>query len=225
MSLILIADTETTDVDPDAQVIELGFHHINEELNILNSYESRVKATKPISPSAAGTHGITDAMLVDCPTMAEVMHTLKEHMGADFQDVFLIAHNAQFDQRMLAGVWNVTRVLCTLRAARKYIPEAPDHKLQTLKYLLNFSAGSKAHSALGDVQTVYELLLYLLDKTGLSLCELQLDVSQPVLHTTMPFGKHKGVRLDRLSYGYKQWLLGLPDLDSDLRSSLIGRTK
>jgi exodeoxyribonuclease X len=43
---------------------------------------------------------------------------------------------------------------------------------------------------------------------------------QPILVKKMPFGKHKGTPLEKLPGSYTKWLLGLDNLDEDMRYSL-----
>ena len=98
-------------------------------------------------------------------------------------------------------------------------PEAENHKLATLMYLLNLTRG-KSHSAEGDVDTCLDLVRNIVAKTGKGLQELLNESVEPIWVETMPFGKHKGTPLRNLPSSYIAWLLGLDNLDADMRWSL-----
>ena len=217
---ILVADTETSGLSKQDGICQLAFTEINHELEVITSWDSLIDPECPISPTASGIHGITDADVEGAPTMAEAMELLTDRFGS-FEDVLLICHNIPFDKRFLSPHWGITGTLCTLKAARKLIPEAPDHKLQTLKFFLGWSKDvSAAHSAAGDVADLFELLKILVDRSGQDLFGLLGYHMRPEKLTHMPFGKHKGVALAKLPEQYRQWLLTLPDLDESLRWSL-----
>lgn len=215
---ILIADTETTNVDHTAEVCEVAFIEIDEELNVLREFQSLIKPSVAIAPEASAASHITNAMVEDAPTAAEVFATLP---SGYFDDVFIIAHNCQFDYRMLKMHWNITGQLCTLKAARRYLPHAPNHKLQTLRYYLELQVDAGAHRAMADVLTLKALLPELTKASGLSLAELVEACYQPVKVERMPWGKYQGVALKDLPSQYVNWLLTkTTNLDDDLRASL-----
>jgi exodeoxyribonuclease X len=215
---ILIADTETTGLGSDAEICELGYVEVDTELHTIRDFESLINPKGLISPAASGVHGITNKMVESAPSLEQVV--AEDSRG--FESVVLIAHNAPFDARFLRRVWNIVETLDTLKLARQFYPKAPDHKLQTLRYYLDLEVLYKgdAHSALFDVYCVYALLVRMVKDSGRSLEELIKLGNKPVEYKTMPWGKHKGVALDKLPPRYVTWLLGLPDLDSELRASL-----
>lgn len=217
---ILVADTETSGLSKADGICQLAFTEINHELEVITSWDSLIDPECPISPSASGVHGITDKMVEDAPTMAEAMEILVEKFGS-FDDILLICHNISFDLRFLRPYWGVSATLCTMKAARKLIPESPDHKLQTLKFFLGWSQNIEgAHSAAGDVADLFELLKILVGRSGMDLFGLLGYHMRPEKLTHMPWGKHKGVPLEELPKQYRSWLLTLPDLDESLRWSL-----
>ena len=64
-----------------------------------------------------------------------------------------------------------------------------------------------SHSALGDIHTCRDLLLYVLPKTGVNLETLFERAEQPRMLHTMPFGKHEGKPMLAVPEGYRNWLL------------------
>lgn len=208
----IILDTETASFD--GGVCEIAWYVIDENLNKLDEAYARINPERPISPSASGVHGITNADVDHEPTLAE-------YVGSRFanSEVFLIGHKCSFDIKMIANVITPAESMCTLRLARKIYPDAPDHKLQTLMYELKLSK-QQSHSALGDVQTTYEMLRRMSLDANMPLDRLHWFSQQPILVKKMAFGKHKDADLVSLPRNYITWLLNLPDLDEDLRWSL-----
>jgi DNA polymerase III epsilon subunit-like protein len=160
-----VADTETTGADSNDRPCEVAWYEIDEHLSVLDERHSLIDPQMPISATASGIHGITNADVADAPTMVEFVQSL----GADFfgegDEILLIAHNVAFDRRMLQPYFPITDELCTLRLARRIWPKAENHKLPTLMYLLNLERG-KSHSAHGDVHTCFDLLRRIVDTSG-----------------------------------------------------------
>jgi DNA polymerase III epsilon subunit-like protein len=214
---IVLGDVETSGLGPDAGVVEVAMLELNLNLEVQGSAHSLINPRVPISPSASGIHGLTDADVANSPTM-------EEYMGDQLQDgnVILVAHNAPFDIRFFAPhIGTLVGKMCTLKLARLIYPEAPDHKLGTLKFYLGLKSDhTKAHSAMEDVHVLHQLLCRMLDDTKLDLMSLYDLANKPVKVATIPFGKHKGTKLEELPRSYVQWLLGLDNLDENLRYSL-----
>ena len=215
MVRIILGDVETSGLDEDAGVVEVAWTEIDENLTIKSSFYSRINPGVPINPAASGVHGITDKDVADAPTIHEfVGDRLSEG------EVLLVAHNAAFDQRFFKPHFSsLFGTLCTLKMARLIYPDSPNHKLQTLRYFLDLDAGS-AHSAAGDVETLYWLIYRMLEDTNMTFEQLWDMSLRPVLIERMPFGKHKDVPLKDLPSGYIRWLLSLADTDDNLRYSL-----
>jgi exodeoxyribonuclease X len=216
MSLRWIAgDVESSGLGKDAGVVEIAWVELNEQLDIIDEWHSLIDPEVPIEPGASGVHGIVDADVADAPTLSQFFSLV--HPGKIAGDVVLIAHNAPFDRRFFAP-WceQLVGTIDTLRLARRFFPEAQNHKLQTLRYTFGLDAG-EAHSAKGDVRTLHHLLRILVDKSGMPLADLYQDSYRPLFVTSMPFGKHKGKSMQDLPVDYLKWMAGLGDLDPDLK--------
>lgn len=218
---ILLADVETTGLSSSDDICEIAFVEIDEDLAILDSFSSLVKPGVPISPDAAGACGITNRMVADKLPLGPTL-SAAGYLPGYFKDVFLIAHNAQFDYRFLSKHWEIAGRACTMKGARQCWPNAPNHKLQTLRHYLEIEIDDtvQAHRADADVLVLHGLLRKILDVRDLSLAEWVEAVSESQQVDTMPWGKHRGTRLAELPDSYIGWLLSLPDLDEDLRLSL-----
>lgn len=215
---LIVADTETASLD--GGVCDIAAAVLDENLNIVQTFESLIDPERKISPSASGIHHITDEMVWDKPTLAEFM----DMTGRPFDDPELVigGHNIQYDVRVL-GSWIPAghRKLCTLRLARNLWPEIENHKLQTLRYHFKLDAGT-AHRAMGDVVACISLMRMIVQEQGWSLQQLIHAARRPLSpETKMTFGKHKGTKIKDLPKDYVNWLLTKADnTDADLREAL-----
>jgi exodeoxyribonuclease X len=218
---ILVFDTETVTDGETVEPIELAFLEVDSDLSVLREYEILVKPALPIDPVSRAAHHIGEEEVANCPTMSEA---LARDFPADYFDGVLgVAHHIQFDAGVMAPWWNITEQLCTLRAARRFYPNAPAHKLQVLRYWLNLDIETgSAHRAMADVRVLYALLTEIAEESGCeTLAELIAEVKKPLVIEHMPWGKHKGMELKQLPAGYVRWVLDKAEnVDPDLRACL-----
>ena len=209
---LIIFDTETASLEKG--VVEIAWLDLkdNETLDILSEHCFRVNPECPIEPGAQAIHGISDADVADCPTLETVLAPLKD------VPVYTIGHNVSFDLRMVKPHLNVVESCCTLELSRQYIKGTTNHKLETLQKELNLPVQT-SHSALGDVRTCRDLLLHIMQITGLDLETIFERANMPKMLLKMPWGKHKGVPIARVPKGYRAWLLG-QEIDKNLRYTL-----
>lgn len=211
MNHMYIIDTETASLQ--GGVVELAYLKVDQDLNILEEFCVRLNPERPIDPFAQAVHGISDADVKDCQTLAEVSAAFTE-------PVIWCGHNAGFDERMLKPHIRASQTLCTLALAREYIKGTTNVKLATLKDELKLPE-QQSHSALGDVHTTRDLLmLHILPLSGVDLQTLLDRANQPRLLAKMPYGKYKGTTILRVPKDYRDWLLSQGDLDKDLRFTL-----
>jgi exodeoxyribonuclease X len=206
-----ILDTETASLQ--GGVVEIAWLEVDNQLQILNEFVTRVNPERPIDPGAFAVHGISDEEVKDAPTLAQVAASLPE------TGIHLIGHNSAFDRRMINKEIHVVDALCTLMLSRQYVKGTTNNKLETLQKELKFPEQT-SHSALGDVHTCLDLLKYLMQLSGLSLETMFDRQRKPIILQTMPFGAHKGKPFMQVPKQYREWLLTLPDLDPSLRSTL-----
>ena len=211
MKKFLVLDTETTGVDLDARVVQLAWCEISEEMEIIDSFDTYINPGIEIPCDASGISGIRTEDVRRAPSIDQIVWPEGE--------IVMIAHNAPFDLKFVRDYMNVTDTICTLALAKRMLPDAPNHKLQTLSCYCGL-AKEAAHSAIGDVWTTLSLLDFLTDGSGMSMQQLANYLKKPVLVENINFGKHKGLRIVDLPLGYRHWLLSLPDLDKDMRFSV-----
>lgn len=217
-----VADTETTGVSPEDRVVEVAWNEIDDNLEIIGKGYSLINPFMPIPAGASAVHGIRNSHVEDAPSIEHYFGVeLNNYWGQG--EVCLIAHNAEFDYRYLSPFMPEASVLlCTLRLTRKLYPGLDTYKLGALAHEWNlFSDDDRFHSAEGDINTLLRILRKVRDDHGLTLSEMIEVSTQPIRVEKMTFGKHKGTKLSELPKGYRTWLLNLPDLDKDLRASLL----
>ena len=178
------------------------------------------KPPVPISIESMAIHHITEKMAAHKPAFIEAPEfgQLKELFESP--EVVVVAHNAAFDLAMLAREGIVpANVICTYKLARALDPHevVERYQLQYLRYLLGLEVVATAHDALGDVlvlEAVFErLFTKVLTKHGdeaTAIREMIRISAEPVLFTTLRFGKHKGKKLAEVARedkGYLEWLL------------------
>ena len=219
---VIVADTETSGLNKEDGPCEVAWVEIDEDMNVIDRVHSLIDPQVPIKASASGIHSITDRIVAEAPTLDEFFD---EVLGNPFQNdqIVFVAHNAPFDWKFFKKyIPNHLGTICTLRLARHIFPDEENHKLQTLRYSLGLEdgEGGGAHTAMGDVEVCLNLLRAAVNKDGGTLMEMMEISETPITVKTMPFGKHKGTKLGALPTQYVQWLLGLDNIDDDLRGSL-----
>lgn len=228
---VSVIDTETTHIDVlKAEIIEVASGTYDGETWQVET--QLLGSQNPIPPEASATHHISNHMIRDKPKFEEcvpqVMSTLSWHK------TWKVAHNAAYDQAVLARAWESTGLveqamvaqdntawICTYRLAKKVLNDHfPDMKygLSYLRYRLDLPVPDHvpAHRADADVFTCAALLELLVDfamATGAinSDQDLGSQLNQlcwsPFNIVTWPFGKHAGTALVDLSTDYYMWAL------------------
>lgn len=169
-------DTETTGLSPrtGGRVCEVAVVCVQGGREV-GRFESLVNPETPISAGAMMVHGITDEMVEQEPTFAE----LADELSAQLHGKVLVAHNASFDVSFLQAeyarlerVMPVTPVVCTLRLARRHF-KFPSNKLGSIAASLGL-ANPVAHRAAADAETlrgIFERFLGALDAKGIRTLE------------------------------------------------------
>jgi DNA polymerase-3 subunit epsilon len=162
---VVILDFETTGLSPDGgdRAIEIGAVRI-EAGEVTGQFQELMNPGRRVDGFIEDYTGISNTMLRDAPPCREVMHRF-----ADFIRGFnLVAHNASFDKRFLdAELRRISRsysgeFVCSMLAARRLYPEAPNHQLGTLIKYVNIPVEGVFHRALYDSQMTSRLWLAML---------------------------------------------------------------
>lgn len=157
-----IVDIETTGsfaggnrITEIAVIIHNGQH-------ILEKYEALVNPEIPIPYHIQVLTGIDDQMVEQAPTFAELAEKLHKLLA---KRVF-VAHNVSFDYSFIVNEFKAVGIswkaskLCTVRLARKIIPNMASYSLGRLCHNLGIPIRNR-HRAMGDAEatvTLFELL-------------------------------------------------------------------
>jgi DNA polymerase III epsilon subunit family exonuclease len=216
---ILILDTETTGLEKEDKVIQIGYiaHHSGKEFANSEIFSEE----KETGYKAMAVHNITPEMQAGKRKFEDWAKESK------FQEIIessiLVAHNAQFDIGMIekSGL-KVGRYICTKKVAAVLYPEMDSHSLQYLRYALGLYKDEKhsgaAHDALNDCYYCKDLLKHMVaegKKRGwINNIEIFIDYScQPLLMHKIRFGKHAKIGenktfewIARNDMGYLTWM-------------------
>ncbi|MDH3354121.1 MAG: 3'-5' exonuclease [Chromatiales bacterium] len=166
---VIVLDFETTGLSPDMgdRAIEIGAICI-ENGEIIGRFQQLMNPGRRVDSFIEEYTGITNKMLEDAPPCSEVMNQFADFIG----DYNLVAHNSSFDRRFLdAELAKISRkytgqFACSMLAARRVYPDAPNHKLGTLVEYVNIPSDGSFHRALFDSEMTAKLWLAMLDELG-----------------------------------------------------------
>jgi len=160
-----ILDIETTGGKYNEEgITEIAIHKFDGH-QVVDKFISLVNPEKKIQPFVVNLTGINDKMLQTAPKFHEVAKRIVEIT----QDSVLVAHNAQFDYRILRtefrrlGYNFERKTLCTVELSQKLIPEAESHSLGKLVRSLGIPVSDR-HRANGDALATLKLFKVLLSK-------------------------------------------------------------
>ncbi|MCU0722069.1 MAG: exonuclease domain-containing protein [Planctomycetes bacterium] len=159
-AVFCVTDTETTGVDADARIIELGAVRVR-GLELAEEFQTLVNIDRRVPPEITAMTGITEEMLASAPAPAGA---LEAYLGFLGEGVFC-AHNAPFDRRF---VWREAErfcvhrpanpVLCTRLLARRAMPELKGFSLDALSARFSI-VNEMRHRALADARAAAEILV------------------------------------------------------------------
>jgi exodeoxyribonuclease X len=197
--LLRVIDIETDGLKPEAaRVVEIAVVDlVREEADgvwrLGQMWSSLVDNGRPIPPQTSAVHHITTAMVRGAPRLGELWDPVHfRPQGAAWSDPdYIVAHHAEFERGFLGGDW-----LCTYKAAVVRWPEAPEHKLQTLRYWLGLEFAEDPgppHRALGDAYVTAAIAQRILSHGDDDVLAWWRETSAgPVLLPRFHFGKYRG---------------------------------
>lgn len=132
----VVFDLETTGAKaPPCRITEIGAYRV-ENCEVTEEFHTLVNPETSIPPFITSLTGISNDMVRNAPTFAEIVSDFLDFIG----DSVLVAHNASFDMGFLnheiGRVYPDYRVanpsLCTVQLSRKLLPNIRNHKLNTV---------------------------------------------------------------------------------------------
>lgn len=197
---LLFFDIESTGLNiPNDSIIELSFVKVfpdgKEEVKTwkIKPWDYEKQCQRPIDPSASKVNGITDDMLVDCPTFYEVAEEVADWL----KDSDLAGFNStKFDLPMLAEEFERVELAGKKLNVDLHSPKMVDvqniyHTMEprNLKAAYRFYCGGEdfdnAHTAEADTLATYAVLKGQLDKYG--------DALKNDVNTLSSFGNKKSI--------------------------------
>jgi DNA polymerase-3 subunit epsilon len=162
---VIVLDFETTGMSPDYgdRAIEVGAVKL-EQGEVVDRFQRLMNPGMRVSGFIEDFTGITNAMLKKAPPCGEVMDEFACFIG----NSNLVAHNASFDRRFLdAECCRISKkytgeFACSMLAARRMYPDAPNHKLGTLVEYNHLPNDGTFHRALADAEMTAFLWLGML---------------------------------------------------------------
>lgn len=197
---LLFFDIESTGLNiPNDSIIELSFVKVfpdgKEEVKTwkIKPWDYEKQCQRPIDPSASKVNGITDDMLVDCPTFYEVADEVADWL----KDSDLAGFNStKFDLPMLAEEFERVELAGKKLNVDLHSPKMVDvqniyHTMEprNLKAAYRFYCGGEdfenAHTAEADTLATYAVLKGQLDKYG--------DALKNDVNTLASYGNKKSI--------------------------------
>lgn len=209
---IILLDTETTGLETDARLVQLGYKNLStgEEVN------EYFKPPVNISFESMAIHHITEEMVANKSIFigSERQRILQKLL----EESVLVAHNATFDINILSNEGVKTHKYIDTYVVAKHLIESEQYKLQYLRYFLHLDVKGIAHDAMGDVFVLESLFEYLKkiikEKFALNsdeaIYEKMIELTNmSILLIVFTFGKYKGKTFDEVyevDKRYMKWL-------------------
>lgn len=160
-----VLDIETTGGQYNEEgITEIAIYRFNGH-KVTDQFISLVNPEKDIQPFVVNLTGINNKMLRTAPKFYEVAKRIVEITS----DCILVAHNAQFDYRVLRNEFNQLgfdferKTICSVELSKKLIPGQNSYSLGKLARSLGIPVSDR-HRASGDAQATLKLFKLLLTK-------------------------------------------------------------
>jgi DNA polymerase-3 subunit epsilon len=181
---LIFLDLETTGATATHdRITEIGLIEVADG-RFVGSWSQLVNPEQSIPPFIQSLTGISNDMVRDAPTFAQLAPALIERL----QGKLLIAHNARFDYGFLKNEFGRldlayrSRVLCTAKLSRRLFPEHRRHNLDSLIERFGLACSAR-HRALGDAEVLWQFLQKLYARLDAGLIEdaVQAQLDAPSL--------------------------------------------
>lgn len=162
----VVVDVETTGGSPGQghRVTEVAAVRVSGG-QIVGHYSSLVNPQRRIPSMITALTGISDQMVRDAP----LFYQIAPRLGEELVGRVFVAHNAAFDWRFVSsemerslGQELAGRQLCTVRLARRLLPQLPSRTLDALANYFALDIESR-HRALDDAVATAKVLIHFLD--------------------------------------------------------------
>ena len=231
----IIIDTETTGFIAPIMVVDVAAQRMRGWVPNGVPFRRLLNQNVDISPESSRVHGYTREILErDGEPALDVYRAFAGYVG----DLPIVSYNLQYDlEDVLKPEWKRLGInpigstgFCALRLAQRLLDPVPagNCKLQTLRQYYRLPERG-AHTALGDVETVVDLVGQILrpiaERQGIvAWGDVQSYAAGEWFPSRIAFGKFKGrdfrdARHDESLRGWLNWLSG----SSNARSAQMGK--
>ncbi|MDX1328633.1 MAG: 3'-5' exonuclease, partial [Arenibacter sp.] len=163
--MYVVLDIETTGGKYNEEgITEIAIHKFDGH-KVVDRFISLINPEREIQPFVANLTGINNTMLRTAPKFHEVAKRIVEIT----EDAVIVAHNAQFDYRILRtefrrlGYNFERKTLCTVELSKQLLPDAASYSLGKLVRSLGIPVSDR-HRANGDALATLQLFKLLLSK-------------------------------------------------------------
>lgn len=152
--VLVSLDLETTGLDWDAQIIEIGAVKVVDG-QITDNFSTLVNPGKPIPPIVANLTGIRNEDVSLAPRLPDVLPKLVEFVG----DAIILGQNIDFDLKFLhrEKLFKENPTLDTYELASVLLPTAPRYGLGALMDTLGLTPEGQYHRALADANATVQV--------------------------------------------------------------------
>ncbi len=172
-----IVDIETTGgAHANEKITEIAIIVLEENGEIIESYETLINPLRRIPPHITRLTGITNQMVANSPTFEEVAYKI----NALTDQAIFVAHNVGFDYGFLQlefsriGIEFKRRRLCTVKLSRAVFPGFRSYSLGNLIKRFDIQVADR-HRAMADTQATVIVFQEILKKDTKQTLELQLN--------------------------------------------------
>jgi DNA polymerase III epsilon subunit family exonuclease len=164
-----VVDVETTGGEPHSghRIIELAIVEIRDGV-IARDYRTLVNPGRRIPPGVVTLTGITDEAVAEAPYFDQVA----EEVANRLKGRVFVAQNVTFDRKFVQsellealGECPPAEMLCTVRMARKFLPQLRRRNLDALSRHYDIRIHGR-HRAYGDALATARIFLRLLDEAS-----------------------------------------------------------
>lgn len=229
----LLVDTETTGLTQPIHAVEVAAQIMDGWRPVGEPFRQLINVNAEIPSEVSRVHGYTKEILERDGLPPTVVY---EHLYEYADGAAVCSYNLKFDyDDVLLREWRrfgIEEILppgfCLLKLTQRLIDPiaSGNHKLQTLRQFYRLPERG-AHTALGDVQTVIDLLTTVLRpmaaELGLhSVEQLKAFTEETWFPTRIPFGKYKGRSYQeaRQDQDLRSWIEWLSESDNERSRSM-----
>ena len=187
LPIITFLDLETTGATPlRDRITEIGLVRFENGVEVCR-WQTLVNPEINIPPFIQNLTGITNEMVQDAPTFAEVA----DELAAYLEGAVMAAHSVRFDLGFLKSEYRrigqslTQKVLCTVKLSRTLYPQYHRHSLNAIMERYQLTTEMR-HRAMGDVELMIGFVNAAEEELGLE--KLQATAQQLLKQASVPIG-------------------------------------